>query len=218
MAPKKFVPSKNPIRCGSSSSSFPPNSIQFHDEKARNDLACNDFFENFSDQAIHSKHQFILSYFPNTLPSAISSRGWAFLCEKPSRCPNVFIQEFYSNMHAMDTSVSRFTTVFCDTHIVVTPNFIFEVLRVPKVDLPNYPSHPRLSSISRDELASLFYEKAMLWEGSKTKFTKGPQFLNMVMSFVLTPRSHYNTITELRAHFLLSLLESLSIDFPSHMI
>ena len=130
----------------------------------------------------------------------------------------MFIQEFYSNMHAMDTSVSRFTTVFCDTHIVVTPNFISEVLRVPKVDLPNYPSHPRLSSISRDELALLFYEKAMLWEGSTTKFTKGPQFLNMVMSFVLTPRSHYNTITEPRAHFLLSLLESLSIDFPSHMI
>ena len=37
----------------------------------------------------------------------------------------------------------------------------------------------------------------------------------MVMTFVLTPRSHYNTITEPRAHFLLSLMEGLSIDFPS---
>ena len=40
----------------------------------------------------------------------------------------------------------------------------------------------------------------------------------MVMTFVLIPRSHYNTITEPRAHFLLSFLENLSIDFPSHMI
>ena len=40
----------------------------------------------------------------------------------------------------------------------------------------------------------------------------------MVMTFVLTPRSHYNTITEHHAHILLSLMEGLSIDFPSHMI
>ena len=53
---------------------------------------------------------------------------------------------------------------------------------------------------------------------STTEFTKGLRILNMVMTFVLTPRSHYNTITESRACFLLSLLEDLSIDFPSHMI
>ena len=40
----------------------------------------------------------------------------------------------------------------------------------------------------------------------------------MVMTFVLTPWSHYNTITEPCARFLLSLMEDLSIDFPSHMI
>ena len=55
---------------------------------------------------------------------------------------------------------------YSGTRIIVTPDFISEVLRVPKVDLPDYPSHPRLSSISRDELALLFYEKAMLWEGT----------------------------------------------------
>ena len=38
------------------------------------------------------------------------------------------------------------------------------------------------------------------------------------MSFVLTPLSHYNSIIEPRARFLLSLLEDLSIDFPSHFI
>ena len=40
----------------------------------------------------------------------------------------------------------------------------------------------------------------------------------MVMTFVLTPWSHYDTITKHRARFLLSLMEDLSIDFPSHMI
>ena len=42
--------------------------------------------------------------------------------------------------------------------------------------------------------------------------------MNMVMTFVLHPLSHYNSITEPRAQFLLSLLEHLSIDFPSHFI
>ena len=43
-------------------------------------------------------------------------------------------------------------------------------------------------------------------------------FLNMVMTFTLTSLSHYNSITEPHARFLLSLLEDLSIDFPSHFI
>ena len=40
----------------------------------------------------------------------------------------------------------------------------------------------------------------------------------MVMTFVLHPLSHYNSITKPRARFLLSLLENFSIDFPSHFI
>ena len=42
--------------------------------------------------------------------------------------------------------------------------------------------------------------------------------MNMVMAFVLHPLSHYNSITKPRARFLLSLLEHLTIDFPSHFI
>ena len=40
----------------------------------------------------------------------------------------------------------------------------------------------------------------------------------MVMTFILHPLSHYNIIIEPRARFLLSLIEDLSIDFPSHFI
>ena len=40
----------------------------------------------------------------------------------------------------------------------------------------------------------------------------------MVMTFVLHPLSHYNSTTKPRAQFLLSLLERLTIEFPSHFI
>ena len=89
MAPKKSVTSKNLIRHhgSSSSSSSILDTVRFHDEKAKNN-----FFENFSNQAIHSEHQVILSDFPNTpLPNAFSPQGWASLCEIPKRCPGVFI-------------------------------------------------------------------------------------------------------------------------------
>ena len=217
MAPKKSVTSKNLIRhhgSSSSSSSSILDSVRFNDEKAKNN-----FFENFSNQAIHLEHQVILSDFPNTpLPNTFSPQGWASLCEIPKRHLGVFIQEFYSNMHAI---VPKFTTIFWGTHIVVTPKFISNVLYVPRVDRPDYPSYRHLSSASRDEMASFFCEKAMVWGDtlnfSTTKFAKGPRILNIVI-FVLTPWSHYNTITGPCSRFLLSLLEDLSIDFHSHMI
>ena len=49
-------------------------------------------------------------------------------------------------------------------------------------------------------------------------FAKGPRILNMVITFVFSQQSHYNTITEPCAHFLFSLLEGFTIDFPLHMI
>ena len=49
-------------------------------------------------------------------------------------------------------------------------------------------------------------------------FVKSPRFINIVMTFVLHPLSLYNSITEPYAWFLLSLLEHLTINFPSHFI
>ena len=40
----------------------------------------------------------------------------------------------------------------------------------------------------------------------------------MVMTFILHLLSHYNSITDPCARFLLSFLEDISIDFPSHFI
>ena len=67
-----------------------------------------------------------------------------------------------------------------------------------------------------------FYERPSDWGKQQLTpcrpFAKGPRFMNMVMTFVLHSLSHYSSITKPRAWFLLSLLEHLSIDFPSHFI
>ena len=134
----------------------------------------------------------------------------------------MFIQEFYSNMHAIDTSVPQFTTTFRGPCIVVTPDLISKVLHVPRVAHPDYPNCKRLRTVFRDEFISYFCEKPSLWDGFlKTPcsgFAKGLRFLNMVMTFTLTPRFHYNSIIKPHARFLLSLMEDLFIDFPFHFI
>ena len=97
-----------------------------------------------------------------------------------------------------------------------------DVLRVPKIEFPDYPSYERLRTVSKDELISAFCERPSVWGERQftyhSAFAKGLRFLNMVMTFVLYPLSHYNSITKSRAWFLLSLLEHLTIDFPSHFI
>ena len=106
--------------------------------------------------------------------------------------------------------------------MVVTPSIVSEVLHVLKVAHPDYLGCEHLQIVSKDELLSLFYETPSSWgdrqNTSCSTFAKGPRILNIVMTFVLHPLSHYNTITESHAWFLLSLIEDLSIDFPSHFI
>ena len=62
MAPKqKFVPSRNSLRFGASSSDSTPLHVRFRDDKAHKD-----FSENSSRCNIHSEHQVILSDFSDT--------------------------------------------------------------------------------------------------------------------------------------------------------
>ena len=94
------------------------------------------------------------------------------------------------------------------------------MLRVPRIEFPDYLGCESLRTVSKDELMSAFCKRPTTWGErlftSCRPFTKGPKFMNMVMTFVLHPLSHYNSITETRARFLLSLLEHLTIDFPSY--
>ena len=105
---------------------------------------------------------------------------------------------------------------------MVTLDIVFDVLRIPTVEHPDYPGCYCLRTVSKDEPISSFCEHPSNWGDhqftSCTAFAKGPRFFNMVMTFVLHHLSHYNSITEPRARFLLSLLGHLTIDFPSHFI
>ena len=101
--------------------------------------------------------------------------------------------------------VPLFITHVQGTHIVVTSNIASEVLHVPREKHPDYPSFERLRTVSKDKLISAFYERPSDWgEGQFTycsSVAKSPRFLNMVMTFVFHPLSHYNSLMFL---FLLS--------------
>ena len=105
---------------------------------------------------------------------------------------------------------------------MVTLDIVSKVLHVSRETHPDYPGCDLLRTVSKDGLMSLFCETPSSWgDHQNTRcltFAKGSRFLNMVMTFILHPLSHYNTITKSRARFLLSLIEDLSIDFPSHYI
>ena len=132
------------------------------------------------------------------------------------------MQEFYSNMHGIDCLVPLFVTCIRGTCIPVTPQLVVDVLRVPRVEFLDYPSCEHLQIVSKDELKLAFRKRPSEWGERQltycSAFAKGSRFLNMVMTFVLHPLSHYNSIIEPCARFMLSLLEHLTIDFPSHFI
>ena len=103
-------------------------------------------------------------------------------------------------MHGFDYSISLFVTRVQGTCIVVTPNIVSDVLHVSKVAHPDYPGCEHLRIMSKDELISTFCKCPSDWGDRQftpcTTFSKGSRFLNMVMTFVLFPLSHYNFITE----------------------
>ena len=184
MAPKrKSTPAWNPFRSDASSSFDPfPSIVQFRDDEA-----FKAFSENFSRRGIHLERQVILSDFADTnLPSVIQSKGWESLCDVPVTCPFVLIQEFYSNMHGIDHSVSLFFTRIRGTCIPVTSQLVADMLHVPRIEFPDYPSCESLRIVSRDELMSSFCEHPTAW-GERLftpcrPFAKGPKFMNMVMT------------------------------------
>ena len=87
-------------------------------------------------------------------------------------------------MHGFDYSVPLFVTRVRDTRIVVIPNIVSNVLHVPRVEHLDYPGCERPSDWGEHQFTYC------------SGFAKGPKFLNMLMTFVLHPSSHYNSITE----------------------
>ena len=62
-------------------------------------------------------------------------------------------------MHGIDRSVPLFFTCVRGTHIPVTLQFVANVLRVPRIEFPDYPSCERLWTMSKDELMAAFCER-----------------------------------------------------------
>ena len=82
---------------------------------------------------------------------------------------------------------------------MVTPNIVSEVLHVLRVEHPNYPSYEHMRTVSEDKLISAFCKRPSNWGDRQftpcSTFAKGLRFMNIVMTFVLHPLSHYTSIT-----------------------
>ena len=59
-------------------------------------------------------------------------------------------------MHGIDRLVPLFFTRVRGTRILVTPQLVADVLRVPRIEFPDYISYERLRTVSKDELMSAF--------------------------------------------------------------
>ena len=103
-------------------------------------------------------------------------------------------------MHGLDSSIPLFHTRVRGMHIVIILELVSDVLRVLKVDHPDYPECEHLRTMSKDEMISAFCVCPSDWGDRQftpcKAFAKGPRFMNMVMTFVLHPFSHYNSIIE----------------------
>ena len=157
MTPKhKSTPARNLFHSeASSSTDFASLSLRFHDDNAHKA-----FSKNFSRRGVHSKRHVILADFANTdLPIVIHSWEWESLYDVLVTCPLMLIQEFYSNMHGIDRSVPLFFTRIRGTCIPVTPHLVADVLRVLRIEFPDYPSYERLRTVSKDESMAAFCER-----------------------------------------------------------
>ena len=59
-------------------------------------------------------------------------------------------------MHGIDRLVPLFFTRVRGTRILVTPQLVADVLRVPRIEFPDYIGYERLRTVSKDELMSAF--------------------------------------------------------------
>ena len=66
-------------------------------------------------------------------------------------------------MHGIDCSIPLFFIRVRGMCIPVTPQLVANVLRVPRVEFPDYRSCKRLQTVSKDDLKSAFCERPSKW-------------------------------------------------------
>ena len=62
-------------------------------------------------------------------------------------------------MHRIDRLVPLFFTPVRGMRILVTLQLVTDVLRIPRIKFPDYPSCEHMRTVSRDELMSSFCER-----------------------------------------------------------
>ena len=81
-------------------------------------------------------------------------------------------------MHGFDFLVPLFHTCVRGMRIVITPELVSNVLRVSRVEFPDYLSCEHLRTMSKDELKFAFCEYPFDWGEHQftycLDFTKGP--------------------------------------------
>ena len=81
-------------------------------------------------------------------------------------------------MHGIDHYVPHFVTWVRGIFIPVTPHLVVDVLRVPRVEFPDYPSCECLQTVSKDDLKLAFCEHPSKWGERRfiycSGFAKGP--------------------------------------------
>ena len=83
-------------------------------------------------------------------------------------------------MHGIDRSIPFFFTRVRGMHIPITLQLVVDVLRVPRIEFPDYPSYERLRTISKDELMFAFCERPSVW--GKRLFTPCRPFAKVLDS------------------------------------
>ena len=66
-------------------------------------------------------------------------------------------------MHGIDCSIPFFFTHVRGTCIPITLQLVADVLRVPRIEFPDYLTYEHLRIVSRDELMSAFCERLTAW-------------------------------------------------------
>ena len=66
-------------------------------------------------------------------------------------------------MHGIDRLVPLFFTHIRGTRIPITPQLVVDMLWVPRIKFPDYPSCECLRTMSKDELMAAFYECPSNW-------------------------------------------------------
>ena len=66
-------------------------------------------------------------------------------------------------MHGLDSSVPLFHPRVRGMHIVVTSELVSDVLRVPRVEHPDYPRYKRLRTVYKDKTIFAFCECPFDW-------------------------------------------------------